>query len=98
MYTRPGAQLGEGSRVVGTWRGVAVLARPYPLAKGGPLGWEIQQEEMAQCAHRLACGAGLAALHPADDGVGWRAVGGLPPTTLGVSCPDYHFFASRMRS
>lgn len=37
----PGTPLADGARVVGSWRGMAVLARPYPVAKGGPLGWEV---------------------------------------------------------
>ncbi len=96
-------------RLLGSWRGVAVLERPYPVAKGGPLGWEIQQEEMAQCAERLASGAGLVALRPRLPGtagssggdaaggasVEWEPHGQLSAASLGVSCPDYEFFAAR---
>lgn len=105
----PGTSLASGARLLGSWRGVAVLARPYPVAKGGPLGWEIQQEEMAQCAERLAGGAGLVALRPrrapagaasvdraaADSSVEWDRHGRLPAAALGVSCPDYEFFTAR---
>lgn len=90
----PGTPLAGGARLLGTWRGVAVLARPYPVAKGGPLGWEIQQEEMALCAERLASGGGLVALRPASGGR-WQELRGLPPAQLGVGCPDYEFFMSR---
>eukprot|EP00887_Chlorella_sp_A99_P007431 scaffold2.g7431.t1 len=84
----PGALLADGSRVLRTWRGLAVIARPYPLARGGPVGWEIQRQAMTECAARLAAGAGLAAaVHP-DAGAA------APPARL-VSCPDYDFFASR---
>ncbi|KAL4448173.1 hypothetical protein ABPG75_005392 [Micractinium tetrahymenae] len=99
----PSAALAGGARLLGSWRGVAVLARPYPVAKGGPLGWEIQQEEMAQCAERLAAGAGLVALRPRAPRAGaaggasveWERHGRLPPAALGVACPDYEFFAAR---
>lgn len=95
-----GSLLVDGGRVIGTWRGMAVVSRSYPVAKGGPLGWEIQQEEMAQCAERLACGTGLVALRPcaARDGrggVAWERLARLPRAALGVSCPDYDFFCSR---
>lgn len=79
---------------------MAVLARPYPVAKGGPLGWEIQLEEMAQCAERLAGGVGLVALRPrpgAPPGTQWERAEGVSPEALGISCPDYHFFASHMQ-
>ena len=66
----PGTPLADGARVVGSWRGVAVLARGYPVAKGGPLGWEIQLAEMAQCAAQLASGTGLLALRPHPGGGG----------------------------
>jgi hypothetical protein len=95
----PGTPLADGARVVGSWRGVAVLARGYPVAKGGPLGWETQQAEMAQCAAQLASGAGLLALRPhvCEDAAVLDPVAGLPPAVLGVSCPDYDFFCNRMR-
>ena len=95
----PGTLVAGGARVVGCWRGVAVLARPHPVSKGGPLGWEIQQEEMAACAERLATGGGLLALRPragAPRGA-WHRLAGLSAAQLGVACPDYEFFASRMQ-
>lgn len=52
---------------------------------------QIQQEEMAQCAERLACGAGLLALRPMPGSVrgggqpDWDAFAGLPAGELGVS-------------
>lgn len=98
MIATPGALLPDGARVLGSWRGVAVLARSYPVAKGGPLGWEIQQEEMSICAERLASGTGLVALQPCASGRGgWGEVCGLPPAALGIRCPDYEFFCSRMQ-
>lgn len=52
----PGTPLADGSRVVGSWRGVAVLARSYPVAKGGPLGWEVSSwwlgSSLGRCASR----------------------------------------------
>lgn len=100
MCPTPGTPLAGGARVVGSWRGVAVLARPYPVSKGGPLGWEIQLEEMAACAERLAGGCGLVALRPrprAPPGARWDRLARLPPAQLGVACPDYEFFCSRMQ-
>jgi hypothetical protein len=80
--------------VVGCWRGTAVLARPYPVAKGGPLGWDIQRQEMEQCAERLASGAGLVALRLGD--AGWEPDASPPAAEqLGIACPDYDFFRSR---
>lgn len=38
----PGSDLGGGARVVGVHNGVAVLQRTYPLAKGGPMSWEVR--------------------------------------------------------
>lgn len=93
----PGTPLPGGLRVVGAWRGVAVIARSYPVSKGGPLGWEVQLEEMANCAEQLASGTGLVALRRRPSDCAWQPSAGLPPSALGVACPDYEFFASRMR-
>lgn len=90
----PRTLLADGSRVVGCWRGAAVLARPYPVAKGGPLGWDIQREEMEQCAERLAGGGGLVVLRRSD--AGWQPETSPPDAEqLGIACPDLDFFRSR---
>ncbi|GAB4817490.1 hypothetical protein N2152v2_004536 [Parachlorella kessleri] len=80
----PGTLLADGSRVMGCWRGVAVVAKPYPSAKGGAMAWEVRLEELAETAGRLATGAGLQCRLPD---------GRLVPA--GVRCPDHDFFASR---
>ena len=81
-----------------TWRGLAVIAKPYPVSRGGQLGWEIQQEEMAACARVLSSGAGLMVLQPAaggqQQGQQQQQPSGQRPGRL-VSCPDYDFFISR---
>jgi hypothetical protein len=67
------------------------------------MGWEIQQDEMAQCAERLANGIGLVALRPRPPPPGassaasasWDRVSRLPASELGICCPDFEFFSSR---
>ncbi len=56
----------RGARVVGVRGASAVVRKDYPLARGGPLSWEIQQEELAEGAARLALGAGLLPPPPAS--------------------------------
>lgn len=58
---RPGDALPgpTNARVAGVWPGTAVIRKDYPLAKGGPLSWEIQLEELEEGARRLALSLGL---------------------------------------
>lgn len=72
---------------------LAVPTGPYgsskrllPSTPTPPHTPQIQQEEMAQCAERLACGAGLLALRPLPGSADWDAFAGLPAGELGVSC------------
>lgn len=67
-----------------------MLAAPLPPSPSSA-NKQIQQEEMGQCAERLACGAGLLALRPCPGSGGpggppaWDALAGLPAEELGVS-------------
>jgi len=70
--------------VVNVSSSYVVVKKDYPLSKGGPLSWDIQLEELADGARRLALGLGIetvdsAAPFPEDDDI----------------CPDYQFFVSR---
>jgi hypothetical protein len=59
---RPGAALpgGCGARVEGVWGRVAVVRKDYPVAKGGPMSWEVSPwtwkctPKAAACAARRA--------------------------------------------
>lgn len=69
--------------VVNVSSNYVVVKKDYPLSKGGPLSWDIQLEELADGARRLALGVGIevgkqATSFPGDD-----------------ICPDYQFFVSR---
>ena len=71
--------------VVNVSSSYVVVKKDYPLSKGGPLSWDIQLEELADGARRLALGLGIetvdtsAGPFPEDDDI----------------CPDYQFFVSR---
>jgi len=70
--------------VVSVSSGYVVVKKNYPLSKGGPLSWDIQQEELAEGARRLALGLGI---HKQQN----TAAESLNEDI----CPDYQFFVSR---
>ncbi len=80
--------------VVNVSTGYVVVKKDYPLCKGGPLSWEIQMEELAEGAKRLALGVGIVSVNgarssdPAD----------LAVVDASETCPDYAFFLSRASS
>jgi len=93
----PGA---ANASVAGVWPRTAVIRKDYPLAKGGPLSWEIQLEELEEGARRLALRQGLVKFNKPGNG---NAVGeacgeeggdGEEPASC---CPDFDFFSSRRR-
>jgi Protein of unknown function (DUF789) len=89
--------------VAGVWPRTAVIRKDYPLAKGGPLSWEIQLEELEEGARRLALRQGLVKIQKSGNG------GNSNNDAVGVTasveeeeeaescCPDYDFFSSRRR-
>jgi len=83
------------ARVEGVWPGTAVIRKDYPLAKGGPLSWEIQLEELEEGARRLSLGLGLI---KADGGIDSEfESSGSPPAEPDTCCPDFDFFWTRRR-
>lgn len=80
------------ARVAGVWPGTAVIRKDYPLAKGGPLSWEIQMEELEEGAKRLALSLGLVKAGVADDGPAAGEEGSEESC-----CPDFDFFWARRR-
>jgi hypothetical protein len=71
--------------VVSVSSGYVVVKKDYPISKGGPLSWDIQLEELAEGAKRLALGLGIQPLHD-------NAVSTLQGEDI---CPDYQFFVAR---
>jgi hypothetical protein len=96
----PGA---ANASVAGVWPRAAVIRKDYPLAKGGPLSWEIQLEELEEGARRLALRQGLVKINKsgaAAHGNSHHAVGamhGEEEEEPESCCPDYDFFSSRRR-
>ena len=71
--------------VVSVRSGYVVVKKDYPISKGGPLSWDIQLEELADGAKRLALGLGIQSIHD-------NAVSSLQGEDI---CPDYQFFVAR---
>jgi hypothetical protein len=80
--------------VVNVSTGYVVVKKDYPLCKGGPLSWEIQMEELAEGAKRLALGKGIVSVNSA------KSSNAADPAVVDASetCPDYAFFLSRASS
>jgi hypothetical protein len=74
----------------------AVIRKDYPVAKGGPLSWEIQLEELEEGARRLALRQGLVRSRPAPPAAAAVAVDEEDQEPQSC-CPDYDFFSSRRR-
>lgn len=92
----PGA---ANASVAGVWLRTAVVRKDYPLAKGGPLSWEIQLEELEEGARRLALRQGLVKMNKSGHG---NAAREAPRDEEDLEepascCPDYDFFSSRRR-
>jgi len=81
--------------VVNVSSGYVVVKKNYPLSKGGPLSWDIQMEELAEGAKRLALGVGIVS---ANDGAGTRPAADPTAADIADACPDYAFFLSRAAS
>ena len=71
--------------VVNVSSNYVVVKKDYPLSKGGPLSWDIQLEELADGARRLALGVGIEAADSSGNS-------SFPEDDI---CPDYQFFVSR---
>ena len=90
----PGA---ANASVAGVWPRTAVIRKDYPLAKGGPLSWEIQLEELEEGARRLALRQGLVKIKPSSGSAAGDAANGDEEEEPESCCPDYDFFSSRRR-
>ena len=90
----PGA---ANASVAGVWPRTAVIRKDYPLAKGGPLSWEIQLEEFEEGARRLALRQGLVKIKPLGAATVGGVVGQEEEEEPESCCPDYDFFSSRRR-
>lgn len=92
----PGA---ANASVAGVWPRTAVIRKDYPLAKGGPLSWEIQLEELEEGARRLALRQGLVKINKPGNGNAAGEACGEEEEEEGLAscCPDYEFFSSRRR-
>lgn len=84
----------SNASVAGVWPRAAVIRKDYPLAKGGPLSWEIQLEELEEGARRLALQQGLLKIRPG--GITGPEEDGQEEEPAS-RCPDYDFFSSRRR-
>lgn len=81
--------------VVNVSTGYVVVKKDYPLCKGGPLSWEIQMEELAEGAKRLALGVGVVSVKsPNNEGESADPAA----VDMAEACPDYAFFLSRTAS
>ena len=78
--------------VVSVSSGYVVVKKNYPLSKGGPLSWDIQQEELAEGARRLALGLGI---HKQQHGTTTQTGSSEAVSSHEDICPDYQFFVSR---
>lgn len=77
--------------VVNVSSGYLVVKKDYPLCKGGPLSWDIQMEELAEGAKRLALGVGVVSRAKTSSEANQTA-------DVADACPDYAFFLSRSSS